>query len=142
MIPFGISLNPGVLIKFQTHPAKIGKEVTARETTKSNFPSISSTRLHFVGDSLNHLDFLGNGIYQGKLYLREKNGKRDPWKSTAGTGIEHPGAWLESDKSGYGERVQYMMQIKIIDILSGNHVDLFVPRPVKSIKPFELRELL
>ncbi len=84
----------------------------------------------FRGDSRGYPDLLGNGVNQGEFNVREEYGKRYSRESSASADINDGCARREPDETGNGEGVKQVVNLEVVDILSGNDIDFVVPLPV------------
>jgi len=95
-----------------------------------------------IAHLLSHTDFLASAVDELELALRKEDGERHTRESTACAEVENLGAWLEADKTTYSQRVEHVVFIEIIDILSGYDVNLLIPFMIERIELFKLRILL
>ena len=80
-----------------------------------------------LNDSLGHTDLLASTINEPKGHLREKDGQRYAWEAAASAKIEDTRSWTETDHPGNSHRMKDMMEIEIVNILTGYDINLFIP---------------
>ncbi len=76
---------------------------------------------------IHHFEFFSDGVDKSETGFGKKNRQRYSRKAAARAHIEHFGAGSEFDDFGYGQRMQYMMLVKRVNIFSRNNVDAVVP---------------
>ena len=81
-----------------------------------------------------YCDFFSDGINQVELGLWKQDGKGNTRKSPSGTYIKDFTFRQKTAHLGDAKRVQDVIRVQVIHILSGNHVDSFVPLLVKRPK--------
>jgi len=85
----------------------------------------------FQADGLRNLPgylyLLPDAVQQQKADLREKHGQRHTGKPAAGSYVDDGRTGLKTDEPGNGKRMQNVVEVKIIDILTGNDVYPGVP---------------
>ena len=92
---------------------------------------------HFLG----HPNLLARSVNELERYFREQDGQRYARKAPACTEVEHTGARLELNEPPYGQRVEHMVQIETVDVLTRNDVNLRVPLAVERIEGVKLFSL-
>ena len=75
------------------------------------------------------------------MRLGEEDRQRNGREAAAAPHVEHPGTRGEGADLGDGERVQHVPQVKLVEILARDHVDLGVPVGVQCVQRFELPAL-
>ncbi len=93
---------------------------------------------HFLG----YTDLLACTIDQLELTIGEEDGQRNAGKTSAGAEIENLGAGTETDDLGNRHRVKHMVFVEVVDVLTGDDVDLLVPIAIKGVKGLYLLTLL
>ena len=69
-----------------------------------------------------------------KVYLREHDGQGYTREASACAEVHDARARLEVDYLGNSQRVQDMMLVEIVYVLTGNHVDFGIPIPIEGIE--------
>ena len=105
------------------------------------FSSCNICQFQLVGHRLDHGDFFADGINQGKVAFREKDGQRDAWEATPGTNIQKRGSRQEPDNFCNGQRMEHVSDIQFIDVFSGDDVDFCIPVTVQSFQCVKLTDL-
>lgn len=81
-----------------------------------------------------HTNFLACAVDKQELAVGEEYGEGDARKPSSCTKVENTGAGTETDDSGYGEGVKYMVLIELVNVLAGYDVDFRIPFVVKGVK--------
>ena len=89
---------------------------------------------HLLGNT----DLLARTVDELEAALGEEDGQGHTGKTTTGAEVEDAGAGTETQDLGDGQGVEYVVLVEIVDVLTRDDVDLFIPLPVKSIKGIEL----
>src|SRR5690349_18031397 len=97
----------------------------------------TESRGHIIHDG----NFFTNGIHEMKLCFGKKYRQRNAGKASAGTYIKNFCSGLKRSNLCYAERVKDVIDIQVIDILAGNHIDLVIPLFVELEKFPELNLL-
>ena len=79
------------------------------------------------GYALGHLNFLAHPVNQMKPAFGKENSQGNTGKSAAGTHVENRRAVGELDGLGNAQRVEYVVQIEVVDILARDYVNLGIP---------------
>ena len=95
-----------------------------------------------VDDFLHDFDFLARAIDEGELHIGVENSEGDARQSATGSQVQDFGARPELHYLRYRQRVQDMVWVQLVDVLTGNDVDLIVPLPVQGAELFKLSDLL
>lgn len=95
-----------------------------------------------IADLLGYTDLLSCTVDQLELTVGEEDGQGDAGKTSAGAEIENLGAGTETDDLGNRHRVEHMVFIEVIDVLTGDDVDLLVPVAIEGIEGLYLLTLL
>ena len=91
------------------------------------------------GHRLSHLDLLTYSIDKMEAALWPKNGEWYTRESASCAEIQNLSPVARRDKLTYRQRVENMMYINIVDVFSGNDIDLTVP---VGIEVAEIGQLL
>lgn len=67
---------------------------------------------------LGHLDFLAYAVDEVEFTVGPHDGERYAWKASAATQVDERSAVDRSEKLRYGERVEYVVDIQVVDILA------------------------
>src|SRR5690606_4529071 len=73
---------------------------------------------------INHFYLLANAVNQMKGTIRKHDSQWNSRKTTARTYIQYIASLIKTNKFSDAQRMQDMAQIKLINILSGNHINL------------------
>ena len=95
-----------------------------------------------IADLLGYTDLLSCTVDQLELTVGEEDGQGDAGKTSAGAEIENLGAGTETDDLGNRHRVKHMVFVEVVDVLTGDDVDLLVPIAIKGVKGLYLLTLL
>ena len=77
-----------------------------------------------------------------KFGLRKQDSQWNTRKTTTRSNIKNLCLWLKRNYFGYTERMQHMMEIKVLHILSGNNIYFGIPLFIERSKRIELLYLL
>ena len=91
---------------------------------------------------VDHLNFFSDGIDKVETCSRKHNCQRNTRKSATGTGIHYFGKIFELNNFGNRQRMQNMMEVKIIKVLSGDDIDPLIPVGVNFFQFYKLVFLL
>ena len=93
-------------------------------------------------DLLADANLLADGIDEMELDLWKHDGEGNAWESTSSTEVHDACSRLEANQFGYGETVEDMMFVKVVDVLPRDDIYLAVPIVIEVIKSPELEFLL
>ena len=85
-------------------------------------------------NALYDLDFLADRVHGREMRLGEEDRQRNGREAAAAPHVEHPRSRGEGADLGDGERVQHVPQVKLVEILARDHVDLGVPVGVQCVQ--------
>ena len=88
-----------------------------------------------------HGYLLANGVRRRKARLGEHDGQRHAREAAAAPHVEDARARFEAAHFGYGQRVEQVRQVELVEVLARDDVDLRIPVGVKAVKRFVLRAL-
>ena len=89
-----------------------------------------------------HPDFLARAVDQLELAAWKQNGQGDSREAATRAEIKDTGARLETDDLGYRHRVEHVMLVEMVDVFSGDDIDLVVPVAIEGIERLYLTALL
>jgi hypothetical protein len=93
-------------------------------------------------DLLGDTNLLAGAVDEAERALGKEDGKGDAGEAAAGAEIEETGAGTEGGHTGDGEGMEDMVEIEVVDVLTGDDVDLLVPLAVECVEGSELGLLL
>ena len=94
-----------------------------------------------IAHLLSHANLLARAVDEFELALGEEDRKRHTGKAATRAEVENTSARAEIDNLGYGQRVEHVVLVDIIDILARNDIDLSVPIAVELAKGGKLLQL-
>ena len=94
-----------------------------------------------IAHLLSHANLLSRTVDKLELALWEENREGHTRESAACAEVENAGSWAEIDNLGYGQRVEYMMLVELVDILARNDINLSVPIAIELAKCGKLLQL-
>ena len=94
-----------------------------------------------LADFLRHADLLTRTVDEFELALGEEDGQGNAWETAARAEVEDACAWTKADDLGNGQGVEYVVLVKLVDVLTRDDVDLRVPVTVEGVELFELLTL-
>ena len=95
-----------------------------------------------LGYGLRHPDFLANAVDEMEPALGVHDSQRNAREAAAGPHVEESSAGSGLKELRYGERMEYVVGIQVVDILAGDHVDFAVPVGIQRAKLLKLLVLL
>ena len=113
-------------------------------TVFDRFPSYQGVYILIAGILYSlqlYTDFLACTVDELELAFREENREGHTWESATCTEVENAGTWAEVDNLGYGQRVEHMMLVELVDILARNDINLSVPVAIEFAKCGKLLQL-
>ena len=72
-------------------------------------------------------DFFTNRIHQVKFRLRKKDRQWNSWKAATCAYVQNFCSRIELHYLRDAKRMQYMIHIKVLNVLSRHHIDLIIP---------------
>ena len=124
-------LHPGDEFAQRGDGAGDHKIVFAVQLLSADLHSLGIGESDAIDDIGDHLDFLANGVDEGKAGVGEEDGERDPRETAAGAHIENLAHGGEGHHLGDGQGVEHVVLIEVLHILAGDDVDLSVPLLIK-----------
>jgi hypothetical protein len=94
-----------------------------------------------IAHLLSHANLLSRTVDKLELALWEENREGHTRESAACAEVENAGTWAEVDNLGYGQRVEHMMLVELVDILARNDINLSVPVAIEFAKCGKLLQL-
>lgn len=85
-----------------------------------------------------HFHLFADAVHQQERDLREQNRQWNTGETSTRTQIQYTCAGFEVQHASYPQRMQHMVQIQIVYILSGNDIDEGIPM---CVQPSHLLEL-
>ena len=90
---------------------------------------------------VHHADLLARAVDHLKLALRKHYCQGNAGEASARAKVENARAVAELNLVGYGKRVQHMVLIEVVHVLTRDHVNLAVPVLVQLLELGKLRAL-
>ena len=95
-----------------------------------------------IGRQLTEIRLLPDRVHQRQPHFRIIDPQRDARESTTCAEVENLCARAETEYLGYCHRVKHMVFVEVVDVLTGDDVDLLVPVAIEGIEGLNLLTLL